>query len=332
METLRFLIGHGVTSNNQPVRNAGSSRFHVGDNNPNNVQISYSLFWMFSLLHGHEDVVIRENVQFLRIQYDEDDTRTPEDFCYEKVVAALRISSPEEAVSIRFWRAVYFCGLTSFSDTNILPPIATLLTSYDASHLDGKTQLQLLATAYGHVLAHWLRHDRQLLNEHKRGLEEFILKAIALGLDVHEGFHDYTPLKVMLSSFCCFWDQGDMVPQSQLQKALIAWLRLFERAGVKVFEYGKKELCSFELHQLSQTPGSIFMDWYHDDLSDSLRWTGPGTMLPLALTCGHRSSDWHIVLLGFAEECLQDFWRLVEVQIREASYHKYVPPGGWIEC
>lgn len=104
---------------------------------------------MCSLLRGHEEVNISENVQFLLTQYDEDDKRTQEDFCYDKVAASLAHSSPEKAISLRFWRAVHHCGLTSFLDTSLIPSISELLTSYDPSPFNGKTQLQLLAVAYG---------------------------------------------------------------------------------------------------------------------------------------------------------------------------------------
>jgi len=313
------------------VKNTPQTLVDVEETSSDNIQISYGLFWMCSLLRGHEEVTISENVQFLLTHNDEDDNRTQEDFCYDKVAASLAQSSPEEAISLRFWRAVHHCGLTSFLDTSLIPSISDLLTSYDSSPFNGKTQLQLLAVAYGRVLAEWLRYDQPQSREHRHGLERFIVKAITLGLDVHEGFKDHTPLMVMLSSVCCFWDQGNMVPQSVLHKALIAWLKLLERAGVRLSDYGQEEMCRFELHQFFQTPGSMFEDWYRGVLEDSLRWTGPGTMLPLGLTCGHRFWDWDIALLGFAEECFHDFWQLVEAQIREASYRKYVPPGGWVE-
>jgi len=90
------------------------------------------------------------------------------------------------------------------------------------------------------------------------------------------------------------------------------------------------ELCSFELHQFSQTPRSMFEDWSDGVFEDGLWWMGEREGLPLTLTCDRTTSDWQIVLLGFAEESLRNFWQLVEAQISEASYHKYVLPGGWI--
>jgi hypothetical protein len=286
---------------------------------------------MCSLLRGRKEADISEDVHFLRTQYNEDDTRTQEDSCFDKVAATLLHSSPEQAVSLRFWRAVHHCGLSSFLDTSIIPSVTFLLTSYDSGHFNGKTQLQLLAVAYGRVLAELQHHGQRQSLEQKHGLEQFIVEAIILGFDVHGGFKNHSPLMVMLTTVCCFWDQGDMVPQTVLQKALHAWLKLFERAGVKLSEYGKEEMCRFELHSFSHTPGSMVRDWYHGVLEDISWWTGPGTMFPLGLTCGHSFCDWNIVLLGFVEECLRDFWQLIEAQIREASYRKYVPPGGWIE-
>ena len=296
-----------------------------------NVQVSYGLFWMCSLLHGRDELTIDENVEFLRTQYDEDDTRTREDSGYDKAVASLLQTLPEEAISLRFWRSVYYCGLAAFLDTSVISSITALLSSYDPSHFDGKTQLQLLATAYGRVLAELLHHRQPQSSDQKQGLELFIVEAIRLGLDVHEGFNHYTPLEVMLSSFSFFWDQGDMVPQCMLNKALNTWVRLVERAGVDICQYGESELCRFELHQFSQTPALMFVDWYHDVLEDTSRWAGPGTNFPLAISCGTSSFDWRIALLGFSEECSQDFWRSVEAQVGEVSYYEYVPPGGWIE-
>lgn len=285
---------------------------------------------MFSLLHGHEEAAIREDVQFLRTHYDEDDTKTQEDLCYDKAAKGLLISSQAEAASLRFWRSIHHCGLAYF-DSNVIPSITALLTSYDPSHLNGKTQLQLLAVVYGRVLAEWPHHGRPQSSRRKIIIEEFIVEGINLGLDLHEAFRNCTPLKAMLTCFTCFWDQGEMVPQSELHKALIAWLRLLERAGVNLSEYGKKDFRSFQTHQFSQTPRSTFEDWFRGVFEDSSWWKGEGTMLLFALTCGRRSSDWQIVLLGLAEEYLQDFWQMVETQTREASFQKYVPPGGWID-
>ena len=125
----------------------------------------------------------------------------------------------------------------------------------------------MLAVVYGRVIAEWLHHEPPLSERPNVGLEVFILQAIRSGLEVHEGLNKrggsngYTPLKAMLSAFCCFWDWGNMVPQSKLHKGLITWLRLPERAGVDLCEHGKEELCSFELHESSHTPESMFVDW-----------------------------------------------------------------------
>lgn len=288
-------------------------------------------------MQSRHEPTIDSDVQFLRDQYDEGDIRTNEDLCYEKVARSLVRSSPEEAVSLRFWRGVYHCRLSTFHDSRAISSVTSLLGSYDSRHLDGRTQLQLLAVVYGRVLAEWLHHEPPLSERPNVRLEDFILQAIQSGLDVHEGFNDregsndYTPLKAMLSSFCCFWNHGNMVPQSKLHKALITWLRLLERAGVDLHKYGKKELRKFELHGLAHTPESMFVDWYRDVIEDRSPWMGPGTMLPLALSSGSRSSGWRIALLGFAEECSQDFWQLVDAQAKGSSYDSHVLPGGWVE-
>lgn len=108
---------------------------------------------MCSLLHGREEVTIRENVQFLRAQYDQDDRVIQEDLCYDEVATRISLSTPEEATSLQFWRSVYHCRMSAFLDTSVIPSISALLTLYDPSQLDGKTQLQLLAVPYGRAIA-----------------------------------------------------------------------------------------------------------------------------------------------------------------------------------
>lgn len=330
IDTIRFLLDYGITSNNRPVRNA-SHPFDVGNEASDDIQISYGLFWQCSLLHDREEAAIDADVKFLRTEYDDDDARTKEDSVYDKVAASLESCTPEEAVSLHFWRGVYHCRKTAFLDLSTLPSINTLLTSYESRHLGGQTQLQLLAALYGRLLALWLHPDMLPPESAKVGVENFIQQAITIGLDVHAGSTDYTPLTIVLGAFCCFWPDGANVPQFKLHKVLITWLRLIERAGVNLHEYGQEELRRSELQKFPQTPESMFVYWYKDVLEDVPRWTSSWTPLPIALSFGNRSSDWKVTLLGYAEECSHDFWNSVGAQVKEASYDQCLLPGGWVE-
>jgi hypothetical protein len=144
-----------------------------------------------------------------------------------------------------------------------------------------------------------------------------------MGLDIHEGFPDKTPFQTMLSSFVTLWFDGDRPLNEGLEKALLKWLKILQRADIDLCGYGKAE----ERIRQEQRPIPHWSD-SHDE----------GFGLPVSaietfkfqFTYGPMPADWSVTLLDFVEECSGDFWRLVDAQAEEALFEKCVLPGGWV--
>jgi hypothetical protein len=145
---------------------------------------------------------------------------------FHKEALRLALGPPIEAASSGVWHSIlYFGGLQTYG-MPVPRPFTDLLTRYDSEHMYGYTQLQLLARALGRTLADSSRDDACRPENLRVDIEELIVAAISMGLDVHEGSPNNTPFQVMLIYFVTRWLHGDRTLNEGLRKALLTWLRL----------------------------------------------------------------------------------------------------------
>jgi hypothetical protein len=290
---------------------------------PNDKQASWGSFWYFSLLQGHDGNDIQQDLRFLHEQFDDRQPFGPLNQHCDEEALRLALGPPVEVASSGFWHSMLYFGGFQTYDMSIPRPFTDLLTRYDSEHMYGYTQLQLLARFLGRTLADSIRADARIPTNLRVDIEELIVAAISMGLDIHEGSPYMTPFQIMLISFVTGWLHGDRPLNEGLKKALLTWLRLIQRAGIDLSEYGKAE-GGFGREQWPIRPWVYF----HDDVTCIHFFALKPSRFQF--TYGPTPADWGVTLLDFVEECSGDFWRLVEAQAEEALFEKCVLPGGWV--
>ena len=161
----------------------------------------------------------------------------------------------------------------------------------------------------------------------KNDLEDLIVAALSMNMDIHAGSSGKTLLELLLSSFISGWDYGKSIsPTKSLRKALLAWLDILRRGGVELLEYGKEEARLLQIRRLKPTTVSRYSGYHSSGLDE----TSPKIEFAFQLEYGPRPSDWDVTLLDFAEECSGDFWHSVE-RTEKLLIRECVVPGEWID-
>jgi hypothetical protein len=192
------------------------------------------------LLWGHGGNDIQHDLRFLHEQFDDRQPVGPQDEHCNEEASRVALGPPIEVAFSEFWHTIlYWSGLIK-NDVPVPRPFTDLLTRYNSEHMHGYTQLQLLARYLGSALAISMRTACTPTNS-RIDVEELIVAAISMGLDIHEGFPDKTPFQTMLSSFVTLWFDGDRPLNEGLEKALLKWLKILQRADIDLCGYGKAE-------------------------------------------------------------------------------------------
>lgn len=242
----------------------------------------------------------------------------------DKPAMLLALCPPETAPFLQFWQTVYHWGWDPDCCPIVPRPFTDLLAQYNATDMCGSTQLQLLARFYGTTLVAPMDLDHHRAKDARADIEELIVAAISTGLELHEGSTGTTPLQLVLRQCIHRWYFCDVQPSTKgLNQVLLAWLKLLQRAGLDLHEYGKEEDRLCNVRRLAGDP-MAFMPILASDAE------AVHSAFELQFTYGPRPSDWAVWLSDFAEECSGDFWHMVGKQIEEASFDKYVLPGGWV--
>jgi hypothetical protein len=286
----------------------------------NDLQTSWGTFWYYALLQGHDGKDIQQDLRFLHEQFDD---RQPVGL--DEKVLRLALGPPVEVALSEFWHTMLYWGALKTNDITVPRPFTDLLTQYDSEDMDGYTQLQLLAGSLGMSLSSPLHADTCTTTNARDNVEELIVAAISMGLDVHEGFPDKTPLRIMLNSFVTAWPERDGPSNEGLRKVLLEWLKILQRANVDLCEYGKAEE-----RTIGQEQRPIH-HWFHTYDESTKLHISALQPFKFQFTYGPTPADWSVTLLDFVEECSGDFWRLVGAQAEEALFEKCVLPGGWID-
>ncbi|GAB7324195.1 hypothetical protein MBLNU13_g07558t2 [Cladosporium sp. NU13] len=300
----------------------------VYDVKPDPTMTTYGFFWRWALLdHSGDAGTLREDLIFLQEQYDEDQHASAEDRRYDEAAMRLARCLPGDVEHLRFWQTLQYWGWSDFCCPIFPRPFTDLLTRFDSDAMCGNTQLQLLAKSYGSVLAASMSRTRARSLKIKNDLEDLIVAAISMNMDIHADSNGKTLLELLLSSFISGWDYGKSISSTKsLRKALLAWLDILCRGGVELLEYGKEEARLFQICRLKPTTVSMYSG-YH---SASFNETGPKIEFAFQLKYGPRPSDWDVTLLDFVEECSGDFWHSVE-RSEKLLIRECVVPGEWID-
>jgi hypothetical protein len=270
---------------------------------------------------NYTDEDIREALHALRQYYHDDQPKDDRASDLNEAATRWVSCSPDNATFSRFWQTLRRWNGSALCQPTVPRPLAELLTRYDATDMCGETQLQTLAMFFGTLLA-----ARYGLSGTIADVEELIVLAISTGLDVYQGHSGQTPLQLMLIGFANAWGASRSETSSKLlTKALLAWLKVLQRAGVDIGVYGKKEERNRKRYQRRHSWPPMLTLWYLDD--ESIDRSVP----EFQFTYGPTPADWSVTLLDFVEECSGNFWRLVEAQAEEDLFQKYVLPGGWID-
>jgi hypothetical protein len=275
-------------------------------------------------LEGHNGNDVQQDLRFLHEQFDDRQPVGPMDRYCDELALRLALGPPIEVAFSEFWHTILYWGGLKNYDIPVPRPYTDLLTRYNSEDMHGYTQLQLLAKSLGSALAISMRADACTPTNSRVDIEELIVAAISMGLDIHEGFPEKTPFQTMLSSFVTLWLDGNRPLNEGLEKALLTWLKILQRAEIDLCRYGKAE----ERIRQEQRPIPHWSE-SHDEEFD----------LPVSafetfrfqFTYGPTPADWNVTLHDFVEECSRDFWRLVEAQAEETLFQEYVLPGGWID-
>jgi hypothetical protein len=204
-------------------------------------QESWGSFWYHALLFGYDGNDIQQDLRFLHEQFDDRQPIGQLDQHRDEKALRLALGPPIEVASSGFWHYILYFGELQTYDMPIPRPFTDLLTRYDSKYLCGYTQLQLLARVLGRRLADHSRADACRPPTSRVDIEELIVAAISMGLDVHEGSPNMTPFRIMLIYFVNRWLHGDRPLNKGLNIALLTWLKLLQRAGIDLSEYGKAE-------------------------------------------------------------------------------------------
>jgi hypothetical protein len=257
----------------------------------NDFQASWGLFWYWALFNGPNGDDIQENLRFLHEQFDDRRPTSPIDQYNDEAALRLALGPPDEVSVSVFWHTILLWGWFMKTDILVPRPFADLLTRYNLEYMHGYTQLQLLARFLG--ITESTRHTCTSTTP-RSDVEELIIAAISMGLDVHEGFPDKTPLKIMLNSFVTAWPEENRPSNEGLRKVLLKWLKILQRANVDLCGYGRVE----ERTGLEQRPLHLWFLSNHGIICLHISALKP---LIFQFTYGPTPADWSVTL---AEEDL----------------------------
>jgi hypothetical protein len=277
---------------------------------------------------------LREDMMWLNNLYEEAIYDYPETVKRAPVFSkAIRLvsCSNESADSIHFWQCfedptrMEKCGIFSKKKYS-----QDMLSQYVPEHYDCRTPLQLSAVNLAYALVCDVHDLRQ-------NLKMMILLIIESGADLHEAYHCYTPLQLLLSTFPSGVAAGDvhgkLVDSSSrnLQRILREWLKILQRAGVDLNAYGVEE--SRQCHiDCSMEDSRNALEIWHDNnpwgvWHDDNPWFFSGVISRFTFSYGPTPDDW-TVQPDMSEEYLVDFWSMVgllgETELRAL-------PGSWID-
>jgi hypothetical protein len=119
----------------------------------------------------------------------------------DETALRLALGPPGEVALSEFWPTILYFGELKKIDIPVPRPFTDLLTRYNSEDMDGYSQLQLLARFFDTALANSIRAKAWTPTKSRVDVEELIVAAISMGLDVHEGSPNKTPFQVMLSFF-----------------------------------------------------------------------------------------------------------------------------------
>ena len=230
----------------------------------------------------------------------------------------LVLCSPDDADSVWFWHFIEntTAGLSTVPSEET---VKDMLNRYVPEHHGNRTPLQLAAVAIGRNLSD--AHPSQL--GITRGLEVIIAAIIANGVGLHDGDHHHTPLLLFLTAILerPIWYQHLPSRPREIQRGIMAWLKIMQKAGVDLVAYGAEESRRFLAFRSLERHVPPLLYWNDSGMyisDEAPRFT---------FSYGPTPEDWTVRLDRMVEQYVGDFWQMPGL----LDEHVPTVPGAWVD-
>jgi hypothetical protein len=232
----------------------------------------------------------------------------------------LRCSS-EDADSVWFWQCLEQ-PINTWTVARSEEVIKDMLNRFRPEYHGSKTPLQLAAVCAATYLS-WISPSQKLPD--MRCLEGIIAAIITTGAEVHGGNHHHTPLMLFLATVSerGSWSSEHHPRSREIQRKLVMWLKILQRAGVDLVAYGSEERRQFRIYCSLEVPVPPLLHWHNTIFSIFTK-----EVLHFNVSFGPEPEDWRVQLDHMIDQYVGDFWQMPGLLDGDKIRGM---PGSWIE-